>query len=141
MKLRIEEETLTLRLKRSEIAELAAKGRLEVAMPLGEGQAFRYRLEAADVPAIAVAWAEGVLAVQLPQGAAAGWANSGQLGFARAIDLGAGKSLTVRVEWDFKGEQQPERKARRQEAMEEAYAGAELDDRADRRTERDEPSD
>lgn len=141
MKLRIEEDTLTLRLKRSEIAELAARGHLEVTTPLGEGQAFRYRLEAAEVPAIAVAWAEGVLTVRLPESAAAAWASSGQIGFARAIDAGGGKTVTVRVEWDFKGEQQPERKARRQEAMEEAYAGAEPDERADRGAERDEPSD
>ena len=140
MKLRIEEDTLTLRLTRPEIAELAAKGRLEVVTPLGAGQAFRYRLEAAEVQAIALAWADGVLTVQLPASAAAAWPTSGQLGFARAIDTGAGKVLTVRVEWDFKGEQAPERKARRQEAMEEAY-GVERDDRADRDGERDEPGD
>ncbi|MFP5501933.1 MAG: DUF7009 family protein [Candidatus Sericytochromatia bacterium] len=140
MKLRIEEATVQLRLTRAEIAELAAQGRLEVATPLGAGQILRYRLEAAEVPAIAVAWADGVLTVRLPRAAAAEWASSGRIGFAHEIDAG-GKPLTVRVEWDFKGEQQPERKARRQEAMEEAYTGSERDGREDRLAERDEPSD
>lgn len=141
MKLRIEEDAIGLRLSRAEIAELAEKRSLEVATPLGRGQILRYRLEAADVQALELSWSDGALTVRLPARDAAEWPRSGQIGFSRELDAGEGRTTSLRVEWDFKGEQRPDRKARRQEAMEEAYAALERDEVEDRSAAREEPSD
>lgn len=137
MKLRIEKNAIRLRLTRAEIDELAEKGHLEVVTPLGPGQALRYRLEAADVPAIALAWNDACLTVRLPAPDVAAWPKSGQIGFQRELDAGDGLRVSLRVERDFKEGRRPARP----EGREEAEPGPDRFEPEDRTSAREEPSD
>ena len=102
MKLRIEGNTLRLRLKRTEIDTLQSDGRVEAAVDFGAGGRLVYALEAADVPHLAVRYRPGEIVVTVPAAQATRWAGSEEeVGMDAAHALDDGGTLSILVEKDF----------------------------------------
>lgn len=107
MKLRIEDDTLRLRLSEAEVQEFAATGRVTAAVHFGAsaGQQLTYSLErlaAADAPAaVRVRYAPGALAVLVPGALADAWAGTDQNGFSEHVALADARQLRILVEKDL----------------------------------------
>lgn len=101
MKLRIQGDSLRLRLSRAEVGGLEAEGAVEASMRVGPGAALRYALRAADVEALEASLGGAGLEVRVPRAWVAGWAGDDRVGFEGAQDAGGGRTLSIRVEKDF----------------------------------------
>lgn len=112
MKLRLEDDTLRLRLSAAEVAEFAATGRVGGAtnFGLGPGQQFCYALEriapatppepaAAETPTLR--YAPGNLTVLVPAMLADEWTGTARNGFAGEIFVAENGRLRILVEKDL----------------------------------------
>ena len=99
MKLRIHEDSVRLRLTRSEVSALGSDGLVESSLVLPPATTFRFRLETGD--AFSVSLDDAALTVVVPESAVAGWVGTdedvGIYGDVRADDA----SVSVIVEKDF----------------------------------------
>ena len=97
MKLRLQGNSVRLRLTRSEVERLRDQGSVEEAVDFG-GEVFRYRLESRTEPGSAqAAFCRGVLTVSLSKDAARVWANSDEVGI-----YAQSGALAVSLEKDFR---------------------------------------
>ena len=106
MKLRIEDDTLRLRLSEKEVQEFAASGRVAAVVHFGPGpqQHMTYALEraaTADMPAVQVRFDAAGLTVLVPTAIAVAWANTDQNGFSENLPLAEARHLRVLVEKDL----------------------------------------
>lgn len=107
MKLRIEDDTLRLRLSDAEVQEFAATGRVAAAVHFGAAvdQRLTYALErtAADGPAeaVRVRYAPGALTVLVPGALADAWTATDQNGFSERVALADARQLRILVEKDL----------------------------------------
>lgn len=108
MKLRLRDDTLRLRLTRSEVAALADQGRVEARTRLG-GASLLYAVEASDeteAPGarLALASHRAELVVHLPGPRVRAWAQSDEEGIygEQEIRNGSPGSLQIAVEKDFR---------------------------------------
>lgn len=111
MKLRIEDDTLRLRLSAGEVREFAEQGRVEAAVHFGSGpgQQFTYALERGSEPAETLAGAEsvqvhyepGALTVRVPFALARSWVETDQAGLAHDVPLSENQVLQILVEKDL----------------------------------------
>ena len=103
MKLRIEDDTLRLRLSDAEVREFAATGRVVAAVHFGAaaGQQLTYALERADASAVGVLYAPGALTVQVPRALADAWTTTAQNGFSEHVALADARQLRILVEKDL----------------------------------------
>ncbi len=104
MKLRINGNSLRLRVTRSELDELVDAGRVEETIHFSAGERSRltYALECRpDAAEIAVRFDLPKVAVVLPAELAAAWRAGDETGLYAAVDIGAHGSLEVAVEKDF----------------------------------------
>lgn len=103
MKLRLQSNSIRLRLKRSEVDQLATTHRLEekISTGTGEGSTFRYVLEASREIGAPRARLEsfGVL-VQLPLEATLKWASGDEVGIDATVPAGD-QQLRILIEKDF----------------------------------------
>jgi hypothetical protein len=97
MKLRIRENSVRLRLTKTEVAEFAATGLIENQTDFGNGQIFIYALSSSDsVQHLAATFADGRIEIMVPNAAAECWANSEEVGIS-----GETESLKIQIEKDF----------------------------------------
>lgn len=108
MKLRIEDDTLRLRLSDAEVREFAATGRVVAAVHFGAtaDQQLTYALERtalADGPgsAVQVRYALGALTVLVPGALADAWTTTDQNGFSERVALADARHLRILVEKDL----------------------------------------
>ncbi len=106
MKLRIEDDTLRLRLSEAEVREFAATGRVAAAVQFGPdaGQRLSYALERTapgGAPAVGVRYAPGALTVLVPDAVANAWTGTAQNGFSERVALADARQLRVLVEKDL----------------------------------------
>lgn len=111
MKLRIEDDTLRLRLSAGEVREFAEQGRVEAAVHFGAGpgQQLTYALERGSEPAESMAGAEpvqvhyepGALTVHVPLALARSWVETDQVGFSHDVPLPDNQRLRILVEKDL----------------------------------------
>ena len=108
MKLRIEDDTLRLRLSEAEVQEFATAGRVEAAVHFGAaaGQRLTYALErtaagAAAPAAVQVRYAPGALTVLVPAAVATAWTTTDQNGFSERVALADARQLRILVEKDL----------------------------------------
>ena len=107
MKLRIEDDTLRLRLSDAEVQEFAATGRVVAAVHFGPeaGQQLSYALERtapdAAPAAVRVRYAPGALTVLVPAAVANAWTGTAQNGFSERVALADARQLRVLVEKDL----------------------------------------
>lgn len=105
MKLRVQDNSIRLRLKQEEVNTLAQDGAIESRMAFGpdaETQHLVYRLEAADVTDINVVYRAHCVTVQLPNAQAKDWRDCSDVGFECDVPLEGGGSMYVLIEKDFK---------------------------------------
>jgi hypothetical protein len=96
MKLRISANSLRLRLTRSEVEEFASTGAYESAIDLVGGPLV-YRLERADVEAMAAQLSDSTITVSVPSAAAEQWTGSEDV----SINAPVEGSLKINIEKDF----------------------------------------
>lgn len=106
MKLRIEDDTLRLRLSENEVQEFAATGRVAAVVHFGPGpgQQLTYALERAAIGealAVRVRYDGAGLTVVVPHDVAATWTTTEQNGFSDNLPLVAAQGLRVLVEKDL----------------------------------------
>lgn len=101
MKLRIQGDSIRLRLTQSEVAHFAADGYVEATTCFGPGRTLTYALQSADAEELGAAFGDDTLAVFVPRAWATSWAASEQVGFDGRQEVGEGRSLALLVEKDF----------------------------------------
>jgi hypothetical protein len=104
VKLRFQFNSIRLRLKRGEVAQLARTGRVEETITFGEdaGDTFRFVLEtSADVTSPRSQLTAGGLLVRVPAEAAARWAASDEVGIEGGQAAGKQTPLHILIEKDF----------------------------------------
>ncbi|WP_143099954.1 DUF7009 family protein [Robiginitalea myxolifaciens] len=101
MKLRIEGNSIRLRLRKSEVSKLASTGRVagETRIPGGN---FHYALELhPDISDLTAKRTAGGITLLLPETQGKSWAENQQVGFEAAMALEDNESLHLLVEKDF----------------------------------------
>jgi hypothetical protein len=111
MKLRIEDDTLRLRLADDEVQEFASTGRVEGAVHFGLSpeQRLTYALERGSEPAqtlpneepVQIHYEPGALTVLVPFALAKEWVETDQNGFSHSIPLAGNQHLRILVEKDL----------------------------------------
>jgi len=102
MKLRIQGNSIRLRLSRSEVHALGSRGGLEEAVEFAPGQRLIYGLHAsAEYEQIGVRFGGDRLIIQLPATEAEEWTENERAGLRGSVDLGGGRTLTLLVEKDY----------------------------------------
>lgn len=98
MKLRLQGNSVRLRLTRSEVERLREIGLVEESVSFGAGEALGYRLQAKlERGPVEAAFRQGILTVAVSQEAAQAWAGSDEVGL--YSQFGA---LAISVEKDFR---------------------------------------
>ena len=101
MKLRMKGDSLRLRLTRGEVRQLAELGRVEEEVHIGAHGVFIYRLERAPgLAALGATFENGVIQIQVPEGAAREWCDSEQVTL-DAVQRHGARDLRIIVEKDF----------------------------------------
>ena len=100
MKLRIRGNSIRLRLKRGEVAQVAA-GESIVEKTHFPGSVLTYRLDVSENDAIEAEYENGSLMVSLPSPKVADWANSDEVTLAAEQRLSDETTLTLLIEKDF----------------------------------------
>ena len=101
MKVRRRENSVRLRLGRSEIRRLADARVLFEETDFGRGRKLGYALHAGDIPAARATFDQGVLVVWIPHEAARELADTDRVAVEARQPLEGGTDLTILVEKDF----------------------------------------
>jgi len=98
MKLRIQGNSLRLRLTRTEVAQLSSQGAVEAAAAFGTGGSLTYRVQSSTGAETPLAdFSGGTITVTVPDGAVRAWADGEEVGlYAQHGDL------KIAVEKDFR---------------------------------------
>ncbi|MEK7255155.1 MAG: hypothetical protein AAB316_10450 [Bacteroidota bacterium] len=103
MKIRIQGNSIRLRLSQSEVRRFVETGVVKDSIRFGvmpEASRF-FSLEKADVPALNAAFADSQIKISIPANFAGEWASSDQISMEHEADLGNGERLKILVEKDF----------------------------------------
>ncbi|MDO7887533.1 DUF7009 family protein [Hymenobacter cheonanensis] len=107
MKLRLEENSLRLRLSEAEVQQFAATGRVAYTIAFGSapGQTLVYALErlpaASPATSVQVRYEAGALAVEVPAAVARHWTDTENIGFKGQVLVAEGQELRILVEKDL----------------------------------------
>ena len=103
MKLRIQGNSLRLRLSEAEVTQFADTGQVEenIAFSPDETNALRYILQQTTEPEVSIRFNANTICVSIPETLAQKWTNTDLIGFDDLIDLGNAKQLRIVVEKDL----------------------------------------
>jgi len=107
MKLRLEENSLRLRLSEVEVQQFAQTGRVAYTIAFGPlpSQTLLYALEQlpvdSEAAAVQVRYDAGALAVEVPAALAQEWTSTEKNGFSTKILVAEGRELRILVEKDL----------------------------------------
>lgn len=102
MKLRLQDDTLRLRLSISEARTIGSGARVRAATRFPGGAVLTYELVPSGVTALAAGFADGRVTVEVPRRDARAWAASESwISLEGTVDLGPTATLTLLVEKDF----------------------------------------
>jgi len=97
MKLRIRENSVRLRLTKSEVVEFAEKGSVQNQTEFGNGQIFIYALKSsASAESVFATFADGRIEVTVPKGLGDNWTATDEVGIS-----GPETGLKIMIEKDF----------------------------------------
>jgi hypothetical protein len=105
MKLRIQSDSLRLRLGQSEVLEFGRTGKVGGTTSFGPGstECLSYSLESSDqATKVEARFTGGRISVVVPEPVAREWTDTDQVGFNGEVPVGEGRSLSILVEKDFK---------------------------------------
>ncbi len=100
MKCRIRGDTIRLRLKRSEVTQLA-KGASIVEKTHFPGSVLTYRLDVSEDNGFSASFDNGSIAVTVPKAKALDWANTDEVSLFAEQELPGAGSLALLIEKDF----------------------------------------
>ena len=100
MKLRIEDHSIRLRIRKSELAQLRQQGIVQSAVTF-PGQVLQYVLQVGPGTSFLATFSNAVLTVLLPYAAAHHWMTTDATGIYGSVDAGNGVQLQLSVEKDF----------------------------------------
>ncbi len=102
MKLRLQNNSVRLRLEQHELKRFAKTGCVEATTAFGPGAALTYALETStEVEAPHARFDGGRLTVRIPTALAEAWAQTDRVGFEAKQPAGDGEKLHLLVEKDF----------------------------------------
>ncbi len=104
MKLRINGDSIRLRLTVSEVEQFGKTGSVTDSIDFGGGEdrVLSYSLNrSTDVNTVRTDIGDGKISVSVPNDIAVAWATTGEVGFSGSQDLGNGKAVRILVEKDF----------------------------------------
>ncbi len=103
MKLRIQGNSLRLRLSEAEVNQFADTGQVEetILFSPDETNALRYVLQQTSEKRVSVNFSENVITISIPDTMAQKWTDTDLVGFDDLIDLGNEKQLRIVVEKDL----------------------------------------
>jgi hypothetical protein len=102
MKLRIQGNSLRLRLSQSEVAQFSKTGFVEDGIQFGPGASFAYALESmSSLSAPQAIYSNGWLRIQVPGAEATQWACSDRVSLSGEQPLESGQRLSLLIEKDF----------------------------------------
>jgi hypothetical protein len=102
MKLRIQGNSLRLRLNQSEVAQFSKTGFVEESIQFAPGATLAYALESmSSLSAPQALYANGWLRIQVPGADATEWFTSDRVGISGHQMLPSGKPLSILIEKDF----------------------------------------
>ncbi|HEV2688173.1 MAG TPA: hypothetical protein VGV35_06455 [Bryobacteraceae bacterium] len=102
MKLRLQENSLRLRLNQAEVAQFSKTGHVEESIDFGAGANLTYVLESSskiDIPH--AAFQNGQLRVQMPSSVGRDWVTTDRVGVEGEQTLAGDKQLSILIEKDF----------------------------------------
>ncbi|UOQ73111.1 DUF7009 family protein [Hymenobacter cellulosilyticus] len=103
MKLRLEDNSLRLRLSESEVQQFAETGRVAVALPLGPTahDSLTYALERAENEEFRITHGAGAITVKVPAALANHWTSTDQNGLSATLMMAGDQPLKILVEKDL----------------------------------------
>jgi hypothetical protein len=103
MKLRIEDNSLRLRLSEEEVHHFATTGRVASVVPLGltTTEHLTYALERAETEEFRVTYGAGALTVKVPAALATHWTTTDQNGFSATLMMAEDQPLKILIEKDL----------------------------------------
>lgn len=102
MKLRILDNSIRLRLNKSEVEQLDREGLVRGLTKLPAGNAFQYLIRKTTETPMNVQFTNDTLEVLCPEDSVSNWANSEQVGFRTLLSMNESEKLLILVEKDFK---------------------------------------
>ena len=103
MKLRIQGNSLRLRLTQSEVEAFGERGHVEGRIRFRPGEFMVYALEASDIVShLAARYVEGRVTVQVPSAWVSVWVETNQVGMEGEQRIEGDEVLSILVEKDFK---------------------------------------
>lgn len=108
MKLRCVENSIRLRLKKSDVETLAKEKKIAVAIGFPKGGFLKYELRAEPHAAIEAAFESGLISIRLPEKMAMEWIHSEEVSVAKDIKLPDGEVLSILIEKDFPCKNRPD---------------------------------
>ena len=103
MKLRIEDNSLRLRLSEAEVQQFTDTGRVAAVLPLGptDADTLIYALERVETEHFRVSYGAGAITVKVPATLAEQWTSTDQNGLSATLLLTESQSLKVLIEKDL----------------------------------------
>lgn len=87
MKLRCAENSLRLRVRKSDVEQLQKQGSVQEIVRFGVDQVLQYQLLISDIKELSATFENGLILVQIPEKEAQRWINSEQVGLEGKGDL------------------------------------------------------
>ena len=103
MKLRIEDNSLRLRLSEAEVQQFAEAGRVAAVLPLGPAatDCLTYALERVETEDFRVSYGAGAITVKVPATLAKHWTSTDQNGLSATLLLTDDQALNILIEKDL----------------------------------------
>ncbi len=102
MKLRMQPNSVRLRLNQAEVAQFSKTGYVEETIEFAPGTSLTYVLESSSsIPMPQASYKNGELRVQIPTGSGMEWATGEGVGVSGEQPLSSGEVLSILIEKDF----------------------------------------
>ena len=101
MKLRLTHNSVRIRIRKSELEELARGANLMESIEMPDGHGFQFGLTTEDIEKIGVTIKDHTLTVSLPKKEANNWIKTDQVGIEKELSLKNDQRLHVLIEKDF----------------------------------------
>jgi len=101
MKLRCTNNSIRLRLRKSDIGELAKNQKISETVFFGNNTSFYYTLVLADIDKLKAKFSNNNIFIIIPKNEGESWINSDQVGIDKSIELENNESLHILIEKDF----------------------------------------
>ncbi len=108
MKLRCVENSIRLRLRKSDIEELRKRQKVEESVAFGPQETFRFALMILPGPAVKASFSQGRMLISIPEDLARHWMETDQIGLEAEQTYPGGNTLHILIEKDFPCLDRPE---------------------------------